>query len=109
MSDPRIEAAAAAMWEQRPMTRTEDGSPRPWDEVPGRLYAARYRGQAQAALAAADAVDPLRNPDEALVEKVATALARADGWKSLTNASPRHQADLHSRARMVLAVITEAG
>ena len=56
-TDPRVEAAAAAMWEQRPMMRTEDGAPRPWDEVPARSYGARYRGQAQVALAAADAVD----------------------------------------------------
>ena len=56
--DPRVEAAAAAMWEQRPMMRTQDGAPRPWDEVPGRSYGARYRGKAQVALAAADAVDP---------------------------------------------------
>ena len=60
MSDPRTEAAAAAMWEQRPMLRTADGAPRPWAEVPRWSYGARYRGQAQVALAAADAADPLR-------------------------------------------------
>lgn len=56
--DPRIEAAAAAMWEQRPMMRTAEGSPLPWAEVPAWSYGARYRGQARVALAAADAVDP---------------------------------------------------
>lgn len=56
-SDPRVEAAAAAMWHQRPMMRLDDGSPRPWEEVAGwRSYGARYRGQARVALEAADAI-----------------------------------------------------
>lgn len=60
-TDPRVEAAAAALWEHRPMMRTADGSPRPWDEVPAWSYGARYRSQAQVALAAADAVDPRKS------------------------------------------------
>lgn len=68
MSDPRTESAAAAMWEQRPMMRTADGAPRPWAEVPGWSYGARYRGQAEVALAAADAVDPLRGDGVIVIE-----------------------------------------
>lgn len=69
-TDRRIEAAAAAMWEQRPMMRTDDGAPRPWDEVPARSYGARYRGQAQVALAAADAVDPRKPRTITTVEEL---------------------------------------
>ena len=57
-TDPRVEAAAAALWEQRPMMRTTDGAPRPWAEVPAWSYGARYRDQARVALVAADAVAP---------------------------------------------------
>lgn len=55
--DPRVEAAAAAMWWQRPMIRLDDGSPLPWaDLTEGGPYAKRYRAQAAVALAAADGV-----------------------------------------------------
>lgn len=68
--DPRIEAAAAAMWEQRPMMRTADGAPRPWAEVPAWSYGARYREQARVALAAADAVDPRKPRTITTVEEL---------------------------------------
>jgi len=46
------EAAATAMWEQRPMQRTDSGSPLPFGEAKACLRT-RYTEQARAALAAA--------------------------------------------------------
>lgn len=106
MSDARVEAAAAAMWAQRPMLRTADGAPRPWAEVPGRTYGARYRGQAEVALAAADAATPILSKD-VQVEKIATVLSQADGWLSLAHPSPRHQALLRERALLIYEALIE--
>ena len=88
----RIEAAAKAMVDASVKWQTTDA---------GEL--------AKAALAAADAVDPLRHPDEQIVEEIATVLAAADGWLSLKHASPRHQQLLRERARTIVVALTEAG
>ena len=82
--DPRVEAAAAAMWEQRPMMRTADGAPRPWADIPAWSYGARYRGQARAALAAADTVDPrtsrtIETAEEANALPIGSVVSDADG------------------------------
>lgn len=61
----RVEAAASAMWDQRPMIRLEDGSPKPFSQVRTQYpYRDRYTRQAEVALAAADAV---MLSDEAIV------------------------------------------
>jgi hypothetical protein len=59
--DEAVEAAAAAMWERRPMTRLEDGSPKPFSEVRTSYYRSRYIGQARAAL---EAAAPHMEPDD---------------------------------------------
>ena len=52
ISDEAVEAAAAAMWEKRPMQRTNDGAPLPLGEA--KYYQrVRYLDQASAALEAA--------------------------------------------------------
>ncbi len=88
----RIEAAAKAMVDTSVKCQTTDA---------GEL--------AKAALAAADAVDPLRESTDEAVEKVAVLCAQADGWLSLKHASPRHQQLLRERARSIVAALTEAG
>jgi hypothetical protein len=52
ISDEAVEAAAAAMWEKRPMTRTSDGAPLPFGDA-HRYQRIRFRDQARAALEAA--------------------------------------------------------
>ena len=99
----RIEAAAKASF-----IETYSATWESW-EAATEYVRDLYRNRVRPVLEAADAVDPLRHPDELAVEKVADALAKADGWLSLTHPSPRHQQLLRERARLVVATLTEAG
>jgi hypothetical protein len=77
----RVEAAASAMWEQRPMRRDNEGAPVPFSEMRESYYRPRYIGQADVALAAADAV---MFSDEA-VERAAKAVSKDFPWHSNYN------------------------
>ena len=99
----RLEAAAKASFARHYVATWNT-----WEEV-SEYVRELYRNRVRPILEGADAVDPLRNPDEQTVEKIAAALATADGWLSLEHPSPRHQHLLRERARIILAALTEAG
>ncbi|MFJ4288023.1 hypothetical protein ACIPY0_20470 [Paenarthrobacter nicotinovorans] len=65
----RVEAAAGAMWEQRPMRRDSNGAPVPFEDIRETYYRPRYMGQAEVALSAADSV----MFSEAAIERAAEA------------------------------------
>jgi hypothetical protein len=56
MIDPRIEAAAEAIWNHRPMARNADGLPTPWIQA-HEPYATRYREFAKVAIKTSDSFE----------------------------------------------------
>lgn len=93
MTNARIEAAAAVLQAIEARER-------------GEYPLTEFMEDAAAVLAAADAVTPVVS-NEAQVEKIALVLSHADGWLSLAHPSPRHQAALRERARLILAALAD--
>ena len=80
MGDPRVEAAAKALYERG---RSMSYDTRTWDEYP---HQPAFLDDARVALAAADSADPHREELEALLRRIANELAEDSGSLTSTTA-----------------------